>query len=100
MAIVVQIQHEDQSPDGDPWWHPRSTAVLVAAHPGTCCLRFIDPYGDATFNQEQIPVLIAELEAHTSGLCNQDDRAIILDLIGYVGKACDRVHMYVRFIGD
>jgi hypothetical protein len=26
----------------------------------TCCLRFIDQYGDTTFNQLQLPVLIDE----------------------------------------
>jgi hypothetical protein len=30
---------------------------------GTICLRFIDPVGNAFFNQLQIPVLIEELEA-------------------------------------
>jgi hypothetical protein len=28
----------------------------------TVCLRFIDPYGDTVFNQQQIPVFINELQ--------------------------------------
>jgi len=100
MAIVVRIEDERQEPDGDHWFHLRSTAVLVGDHPGTCCLRFIDPYGNVTFNQEQIPVLIAELEVYASSIADPGDRAMVLDLIAYVSKACDRVHMYVRFIGD
>jgi hypothetical protein len=32
----------------------------------TVCLRFIDPYGDAVFNQLQIPTLVRELEARLS----------------------------------
>jgi len=28
-----------------------------------CCLRFIDPYGDSTFNLLQLPVLAGELRA-------------------------------------
>ena len=100
MAIVVRIQDERQDPRGEHWVHPRSTAVLVGDHPGTSCLRFIDPYGDVTFNQAQIPALIGELEEYASSLDDPDDRVMILDLIGYVSKACDRMHTYVRFIGD
>jgi hypothetical protein len=37
--------------------------VALAGHRNTVCLRFVDPYGNAVFNQLQIPALIRELEA-------------------------------------
>jgi hypothetical protein len=36
--------------------------------PSTVSLRFIDPYGDAVFNQLQLPVLLGELETIHSNL--------------------------------
>src|SRR5262245_6391153 len=37
--------------------------MALPLHEETVCLRFIDPYGNTVFNQLQIPVLVAELEA-------------------------------------
>jgi hypothetical protein len=34
----------------------------------TLCLRFLDPYGDACFNQRQIPLLAEELESAAATL--------------------------------
>jgi hypothetical protein len=100
MPIVVRIQDERGTADGNIWVHDRSTAVLVGDHPGTCCLRFIDPYGDAIFNQQQIPVLIAELEAYSSRTTDRDGRVMLRHLIKYLVRALDRLHMYVCFSGD
>ena len=35
---------------------------VVGYSPKSVCLRFIDPYGDATFNQLQLPLLLRELK--------------------------------------
>jgi hypothetical protein len=100
VPISVQIQGEHQELIGEAWWHPRSTVLLVDDHPGTCCLRFIDPYGDATFNQVQIPVLIAEIEALADRSVDTEGRATLRDLLAYLRTARDRPHVYVRFMGD
>jgi hypothetical protein len=97
MAIAVQIQDERQRALGDHWEHLRGTLCSWVT---TCCLRFVDPYADTVFNQDQIPVLIADLEAYVCELADENDRAMVLDVIGYVRKACDRVHISVCFIGD
>ena len=100
MPITVQIEGEDGSPRSDTWWHPASTAILVGDHPGTCCLRFIDPYGDAVFNQAQLPVLIDELRALRRSFQNDDHAAAIDELCTFIEAALDQVHTYVRFLGD
>jgi hypothetical protein len=64
MGIDVELQDERGSTlarVGDPG------SVLVQVLPDEndasfVCLRFIDPYGDTTFNQHQVRVLIGELE--------------------------------------
>ena len=100
MPISVQIEGEDGSRDGEPWWHARSTELLVGDHPGSCCLRFIDPYGNTVFNQSQLPVLLAELEGLRAGLVEPDLMSVLDELLRFIGRAIDQVHNYVRFVGD
>lgn len=64
--------------------------------PSTVCLRFIDPAGDATFNQLQIPVLVEELEAWA----NSDPAAAIRHVMNFARGALGHVHTYLKFIGD
>jgi len=78
---------------------PISGRLLERADVDSKCLRFIDPYGDTIFNQGQLPVLIAELEA--AGARGIDgDTAAIQELITFLRHATDHVHTYIKFIGD
>lgn len=100
MPISVQIEGEDGSRDGEPWWHVRSTELLVGDHPDTCCLRFIDPYGDTVFNQSQLPVLLDELQALRACLVDPDLTSVLDELSRFVTPAVGQIHTYVRFLGD
>ena len=100
MPLSVQIEDEDGQREGEPWWHPDSTALLTGDHPGTCCLRFIDPYGGTVFNRAQLPVLLSELREMQGRLRTATDAAVIEDLCGFLSRALDQVHTYVRFLGD
>ena len=64
------------------------------------CLRFIDPYGDTTFNQGQIPILIKELETAVE---NTNDNLVKnhgKKLIALIEKIENEVHTYIKFYGD
>jgi hypothetical protein len=100
VPITVRIEGERGSPISETWWHPASTVVLVGNHPGTCCLRFMDPYGDAVFNQVQLPVLLEELRALRRSLQNSDHTTMVDDLCKFIEVALDQDHTYVRFLGD
>ena len=100
MSLTVQIEGENGSRVGEPWWHARSTELLAADYPGTCCLQFIDPYGNTIFNQAQLPVLLEELQALRARLHDAELVSVIDALSAFVQRALDRVHIYVRFIGD
>ena len=100
MPITVQIQDERGDRLGDLWIHPLSSSLLAGDHPGTSCLRFIDLYGDTTFNQLQIPALVAELTELDSRLLDPELRLVLRDLIEFVSAAEDQMHCYVKFIGD
>jgi len=79
---------------------PAVTRALVErADPASVCVRFIDPYGNTTFNQLQLPILVRELEALESR--TRDGQAqVVRALLAFLHQASDRVHAYVTFIGD
>ena len=66
---------------------------------GSACVRFIDAYGDTTFNRLQIPVLTAELRSRLLRLRGEAHRRAGA-LVAFVEQARDRPHVYVKFIGD
>jgi hypothetical protein len=66
----------------------------------TVCLRFVDVCGDAVFNQAQLPVLIAELQAEVALQEAAKDREHIEKVIRLVQGAVGRPHTYITFLGD
>lgn len=71
-----------------------------SAKGATVCLRFIDEYGDTTFNQLQIPVLLQELRGAVLRCTNLEARAHGEKLAALVATAEGEMHTYVKFIGD
>jgi hypothetical protein len=65
----------------------------------TTCLRFIDPYGDAIFNQAQLPTLIRELEWAASTVHEPQLRSH-LSAVCALAKRAHGVHTYLWFVGD
>jgi capsule polysaccharide modification protein KpsS len=66
---------------------------------GTICLRFIDRYGDTTFNQLQVPVLRDEikiLKQSVKDLPTLQQIDAILSLI----QNSKETHTYLKFYGD
>jgi hypothetical protein len=100
MAITVQIENESGGRKGDLWIHPESSRLLAPRSSRTSCLQFIDPYGNTVFNQLQIPQLISELKALDQTLTDPKLRLALAGLVSFIQNAVDKVHMYVRFIGD
>lgn len=64
------------------------------------CLCFVDPYGDAVFNQLQLPVLIQEFERRISFASSPEAQSHVASSLALVKKALSEVHTYVRFLGD
>jgi len=103
MGIEVEWVGEDgvqlrQVPDSG-----ERLAKLMHSHwsrSNTVCLRFVDPYGDTTFNQAQIPVLLEELRASERAESNPGTRDHLAGVIRLVESAVRQVHTYIKFIGD
>src|SRR5689334_2199290 len=68
------------------------------AEAGSVCLRFVDPYGDATFNAAQVAVLEEELGIVATG--PDEVAAQARALLEFVKAFPDRLHRYLKFIGD
>lgn len=77
-----------------------SALVLNADLTGTICLKFIDPYGDTTFNQRQIPVLIEEVKAILKRVSDDGMQSHLRHVLGVAERSSGAVHTYLKFYGD
>jgi hypothetical protein len=66
----------------------------------TLCLRFLDPYGNAVFNQEQLPILAEELEGLAAVTRDKAVREHLAAVAALARKAIGEIHTYLWFIGD
>jgi hypothetical protein len=57
---------------------------------------FIDPAGDTTFSQLQIPILVEELAAWA----NNHPEPAIRHVMNFASQAVGHVHTYLKFFGD
>jgi hypothetical protein len=67
---------------------------------GSVCLRFIDVAGDTAFNQAQIPILLEELRNEVSEQSDSKFREHLEKVVRLVERSTDKVHTYIKFIGD
>lgn len=61
---------------------------------GTICARFLDAYGDAVFNQAQIPILAQELEGLSAASRDKPVREHLAAVSELARKAVGHVHTY------
>jgi hypothetical protein len=64
------------------------------------CLRFVDPYGDTTFNHIQAEYLEADLQLLSSQCSAPEQRAQLQQILSLVSACRAAVHLYIKFIGD
>ena len=72
---------------------------LLYQQPGSCA-RYIDPAGDACFNQLQLPDLLSELQQVRTKVAGGRPAKQLDDLIALVAQARGTTHSYVWFLGD
>jgi len=100
MAIDVEIQDESGNAVARYDGPSLGLQFLKLAPPGSACFRFITPWNDATFNQEQIEVLKGELLHAKREHQHQAPRVAELEsLLSFLDGALGP-HVYVKFIGD
>ena len=67
---------------------------------GSVCLRFVEPWADAVFNQSQIPELVNELRSEIEAASDSDTRGHLEKVARLVEMAVGETHTYIKFIGD
>ncbi|UNP29298.1 hypothetical protein [Lysobacter gummosus] len=63
------------------------------------CLRYIDPAGDACFNQQQLSVLLMELRLLLPEITDARPREHLQAIMRLL-EGAEMVHTYIWFIGD
>jgi hypothetical protein len=75
-------------------------AFCALGQPDSVCFRFIDPYGNTTFNQWQIESFDQELRTARQKTADDKLAASLDALIEFVAQARGQTHTYIKFIGD
>ena len=72
---------------------------MASSVQNSVCLRFLDPAGDACFNQLQIPILVQELRNAMQSIGDPKLLAHLEKVLNLAERA-NVVHTYLWFIGD
>ena len=102
MGIDVRAETEGGEPIAE-WGDPHGrTKSLLPSYSGSSsyCLRFVDRFGDAVFNQAQIPLLASELRLQLERTTDPVIRKHGENVLRVIEQAEGKTHIYVRFIGD
>jgi len=101
MAINIRVESELGEVGAELLDPQNLTAKVVAAsEPTSRCLRFVDPYGDTTFNSLQLPVLAQELECVLAFVSDPQLQAHARAILDLANQARAEVHTYLKFVGD
>ena len=101
----VDVRLEDEEGEQLSEWVGDPRMVFARALPAFddtpyVCLRFVDRYGDTTFNESQMPVLIEELSRLGEGADEE-----LAEILGQIQRLAERAveegpHVYLKFYGD
>lgn len=64
------------------------------------CLRYIDLYGDTTFNRLQIDQLKKEFESKLNETQDDKIKSFIKRILVLIDKCKKNIHTYIKFVGD
>jgi hypothetical protein len=102
MGIDVRIESENGemlAEWGDP--HNRTQALLPSRSDASFyCLRFVDPYGDAVFNEAQISFLASEIRRQLDTIQDREARNHGDAILRLVESVEGKPRVFVRFVGD
>lgn len=100
IAIVDEHGHLIRQLDGKLARAFSKVLSKYRADTSSCCLRFVDPYGDTTFNRLQSEFLLHELSAVAEHGMNSEAQGGIDAVRGLAEEVVAGVHLYLKFSGD
>lgn len=101
MGIDIQLEDERGNRidgTGDP--NILSRFLSLAQDSSFICLRFVDPYGDTTFNGLQMEPLLQELQKIRSAAVTTQERELLNKIQELAERCQSSVHLYLKFYGD
>ncbi len=66
----------------------------------TCCLRFIDPYGNTVFNRLQMPQLLTEIASLHKLVKRVEQNEVINEFEKLALRCSKEPHLYIKIYGD
>lgn len=103
MGIEVVLQDERGNSVEEIVHDPKG--VIAASLPGLtdgsyCCVRFIDPYGDAVFNPRQARAMIEEWDRLRDSFLERDAEVLWENIRKLIVRCSEEPHTYLKFVGD
>lgn len=101
MAIDIYLQSADGKKHGQVFDLNNSLSRLWPIGDSSFpLLQYLDPYGDAIFNRSQMPEIRKELELLHQRSATEEQRTVLVQILGLVKKAEKEPHWFLRFVGD
>lgn len=98
VALVDEDSSLQEQVTGDT--HLLDELLEKATVPNSCCLRFIDFYGDTVFNNLQMESFLAEWRSVEQLVRSEAERQLS-DAVQSLAARCAREpHTYLKFSGD
>ena len=103
MGIDTYLEDEDGESIqivGDPKSILSHASLNGSMESGVICLKYLDPYGDATFNHLQMPHLVEELRNLSNTSRDKELQEHIEKILKLIEKGRKDLHTYIKFYGD
>ena len=99
IKIILQTvdgKREDEVVDSDY----SLAKVWPVEDPSFSLLQYIDPYGNAIFNRQQMRELQKELEILITRASTDEQKDVIRRIVALATKCQQHPHLFLRFRGD
>ena len=100
VAWVDERHEQKQFVSDNGQWITRLATSRWPKLSSSVCLRFVEAWSDAVFNQAQIPELMNELQSEIAAATDSGTRAHLEKVVRLIEKAAGQTNKYIKFIGD
>ena len=66
----------------------------------SCCLRFVDPYGNTIFNRIQLYQFVKEIDELINITENPEQKEVLARVKSLAERGQKEPHLYIKIIGD
>ena len=102
MAMTIRLQGEDGAKIEEVYdvQGVIATYLPLLSDQSYHCVKFIDPYGNAYFNQMQIQTFLAEWDRIFDKVEKSEAKQLAAKIRALAELCLQEPHLYLKFIGD